>query len=99
MTNLRAVIATINGKVRGWAEYFKIGNSYNTACKLDRYLWEQLRLYWRKCKHRKNIQGTRRWENAYFYEQGLFLRTRLVVHAGTHPNKREMNKCYHMNFK
>ena len=66
------VITMLNRKLSGWANYFKIGNSYKQALRLSGYVCSQLRLYWHRCKHRKNISGTRKWANSYFYEKGLY---------------------------
>ena len=71
-TDLRLVIAMLNRKLSGWANYFKIGNSYKQALRLADYVCEQLRLYWRRCKHRKDIRGGVKWKNSYFYEKGLY---------------------------
>ncbi len=70
-TDLRLVIAMLNRKLSGWANYFKIGNSYKQALRLADYVCEQLRLYWRRCKHRKDIRGSVKWKNSYFYDKGL----------------------------
>ena len=71
-TDLLEVIAMLNRKLSGWANYFKIGNSYKQALRLSNYVCSQLRLYWRRCKHRKDISGTRKWSSSYFYEKGLY---------------------------
>ncbi len=71
-TSLKDTIKMVNLKLRGWAQYYRIGNSYKAAEKLSGYACRQLRLYWRRCKHRKDVQGTRKWRNSFFYEKGLF---------------------------
>jgi group II intron reverse transcriptase/maturase len=68
---LREVIGRINPKLRGWANYFKIGNSYGAGWKLHRYVCDQLRLFWRRRKQLKRINGCRKWKNAYYNENGL----------------------------
>lgn len=70
-TALREVIKEVNPKLRGWAEYFKIGNSYREALKLSQYSCEQLRIYWRRHKARKNTRSYRKWPDKYFYQGGL----------------------------
>lgn len=70
-TPLQPVIELINRKLQGWAQYFRIGNSYKAALKLSNFACQQLRIYWRRCKHRKDIQGTGKWKNSFFYEKGL----------------------------
>lgn len=70
-TPLPFVIATVNQTLRGWAAYFKIGNSYAAGLTLTRYVCDQLRLFWRRCKHRKRVHGSCLWTNGFFYNQGL----------------------------
>ena len=70
-TELKEVIAAINRKLRGWANYFRIGNAYAAAISLNSYVCMQLRIFWRRRKQRKDISGTRKWPNAYFYEKGV----------------------------
>lgn len=70
-TALREVIKEVNPKLRGWAEYFKIGNSYREALKLSQYSCEQLRIYWRRHKSRKNTRSYKKWPDKYFYQGGL----------------------------
>jgi len=69
--SLREVIAVVNRKLRGWANYFKRGSSYRAALEIAGYVCEQLRLFWRRRKQRKHQRGTRRWPNGSFYEMGL----------------------------
>lgn len=83
-TNLKKTIDIINRKIRGWTQYYKIGNSYEAAEKLAAYVCRQLRIYWRRCKHRKDIQGTGKWKNKFFYEKGLLYAPKLL---------RKENKC------
>ncbi len=71
-TELKEVITMLNRKLLGRANYFKIGNSYKQAIRLSNYVCSQLRLYWRRCKHRKEISGCRKWNNSYFYKKGLY---------------------------
>jgi hypothetical protein len=65
------VITVVNRKLHGWANYFRIGNSYAAALGLNEYVCEQLRIWWRRRKQNKQIRGGREWANAYFYRQGL----------------------------
>lgn len=68
---LTEVIKTVNRTLRGWANYFRIGNSSQAGYELARYVCEQLRLWWRRHKNRKCIRGTRRWPNSFYYDRGL----------------------------
>lgn len=65
------VIKEVNPKQRGWAEYFKIGNSYREVLKLSQYSCEQLRIYWRRHKARKKRRSYKKWSDKYFYQGGL----------------------------
>ncbi|MFP4026248.1 MAG: group II intron reverse transcriptase/maturase [Candidatus Brocadiia bacterium] len=68
---LMEAIAVLNRKLRGWANYFRIGNSYEAARELTSYACQQLRLFLRRRRARKDIVGYRRWPNSFFYEKGL----------------------------
>jgi RNA-directed DNA polymerase len=71
-TLLKETIEIVNRKLRGWAQYYRIGNSYKAGEKLGNYACRQLRIYWRRCKHRKDVQGSRKWKNSFFYEKGMY---------------------------
>lgn len=71
-TLLKETIEIINRKLRGWAQYYRIGNSSKAGEKLGNYACRQLRLYWRRCKHRKDVQGSRKWKNSFFYGKGMY---------------------------
>lgn len=77
-TDLREVIQIINRKIEGWVNYFKIGNSYKQALEISNYACEQLRIYWRRKKHKKRIRGTNKWKNSYFYEKELYYAPNLL---------------------
>jgi group II intron reverse transcriptase/maturase len=68
---LSEVITVVNRKLRGWAEYFKIGNSYEAALEITEFACKQLRIFWRRHKNRKEQQCSRIWQNKFFYERGL----------------------------
>ena len=77
-TPIRDVVKKLNSKLRGWAQYYKIGNSYKVAENIAGYVCMQLRLYWRRCKHRKDIRGTRKWRNSFFYQYNLLYLPTLI---------------------
>ena len=54
--HLTEVIKTVNRKLSGWAQYFKVGNSYDAALKLSNFACLQLRIFWRRRKQRKDIK-------------------------------------------
>jgi len=68
---LLEAVAAVNGMLRGWANYFRIGNSYAAASSLQRYAYQQLRLYWRRRKQRKDIAGTQKWPDSFFHDLGV----------------------------
>lgn len=70
-TDLKEVTRDVNRILRGWANYFKVGNSYKAANNLSSYACQQLRIFWRRRHQCKEKQGTRLWPNAYFYKKGL----------------------------
>ena len=72
------VITALNRILRGWANYFRIGNSYAAALKLAEYACKQLRLYQRRNRQRKDITGYRRWPNNFFYKRGLYYVPKLL---------------------
>jgi len=77
-TPLWWVIHRVNRTLRGWAGYFKIGNSSVAGFRLSHYVCDQLRLFWRRCKHCKRTRGLLRWRNEFFYNQGLCYVPRLL---------------------
>jgi len=69
--DLREVISHVNPILRGWANYFKVGNSSQAADSLTSYACQQLRIFWRRRHQCKRIAGTKIWKNGFFYEKGL----------------------------
>jgi hypothetical protein len=68
---LSAVIKDVNSSLRGWANFFRIGNSSAAARKLAHYTCSQLRLWLRRKKHCKDSQRTQRWPDGFFYSRGV----------------------------
>jgi group II intron reverse transcriptase/maturase len=68
---LGEVIACINPSLRGWANYFKIGNSYEAGLSLAHYACSQLRIWYRRKKQRKGSSCERKWPDRFFYSRGL----------------------------
>jgi RNA-directed DNA polymerase len=80
--SLERVIATLNGMLRGWFNYFKHAHVH-TFSRLDGFIRRRLRAMLRRHEHRPGRGRTRedhqRWPNVYFAERGLF--TLLPAHV------------------
>jgi len=70
-TPISEVVAAVNRQLRGWVNYFKIGQCYSVAVDLMWYVGEQLRLYLRRTHGRKKDRGYKFWPNSFFYRKGL----------------------------
>lgn len=75
---VREAIARINPKLRGWANYFKIGNSYVAALKVQHRVCEELRIFVRRRHSRKDRRGYRHWPDSFFYREGLLYVPNLI---------------------
>jgi RNA-directed DNA polymerase len=74
---LMEVIEYLNRVIRGWRNYFRIGNSTRKLQQLDQYLQERLRQWVRKLKRRWNEKGylilIAQSGLEYFYQTGICL--------------------------
>lgn len=70
--DIREVIPEVNRKLKGWANYFRVGNAYKTAIRLSSYACLQLRLYLRRKYQTKCKQWYQIFPNHYFYDRGLY---------------------------
>lgn len=74
--SLQAILATVNGTLRGWFAYFQHTNVTTVFPALDGWLRRRLRrilLKRHKCRrHQGQGLAHQRWPNAYFARQGLF---------------------------
>jgi group II intron reverse transcriptase/maturase len=75
---IREVIQEINPVLRGWSNYFRVGNSFKAALGLAAYVCEQLRTYMRRRQFRKDIRGYRKWPNRFFYRNHLLYLPNLI---------------------
>lgn len=66
---LSMAVKAMNSKLRGWANYFRITNSWLTLKKLVKHTCNQLRLFLRKKYARKKYQYTKRWPDSYFHSK------------------------------
>lgn len=86
--NLKEVVDSLNVRLRGWANYFWIGNSYRQFSEVNEDTTEQLRLFLRRRYQKKRNRGYRAFPNRYLYNDlkllylpGLFSsRMRLKVY-------------------
>lgn len=66
------VIDTVNAVIRGWVNYFRIGNSNRTFCKVREYIEKKVRKFVMKRKKLKGF-GWKRWSREDVYRKwGLF---------------------------
>jgi group II intron reverse transcriptase/maturase len=68
---LSEAVTSANRTLRGWATYFRIGNSYAAGLSLTHYACAQVRLWLRRKKHRKDRRCLRKWPDGFFYSRGL----------------------------
>lgn len=65
LLGLEEMVKQINPVLRGWMNFFKFGNSSNTFNAIDRYVHQEMALWWRK-KHGKKGRG---WKEDYTYQK------------------------------
>jgi len=81
--NLREVIDEVNPVLRGWGNYFRIGNSARHFKQVDSYVRERLYLFLSK-KHGKSGRGWgERWASIDFRQEGLYYLSGTVRWYGT----------------
>jgi RNA-directed DNA polymerase len=69
---LEAVIGVLNPFLRGWANYFRTGNSHDKFRRLDRYVtWRLKRLLIKKRGRNLRAGQADRWTKTWFHDQGL----------------------------
>jgi RNA-directed DNA polymerase len=69
---LKEVIQAVNTVVRGWVNYFRVGNSNNTFGKVRHYIEKKVRRFVMKRKGLKSF-GWKRWSREDIYKQwGLY---------------------------
>jgi RNA-directed DNA polymerase len=62
------VIQTINAIIRGWVNYFRIGNSSRTFCKVRDYIEKKVRRFVMRRKKLKGF-GWKRWSKKDIYQK------------------------------
>jgi len=66
-TDIKEVINSLNVRIRGWANYFVIGNSYRQFSDVNKDITEQLRLFLRRRYQNKRVRGYQIFPNHYLY--------------------------------
>lgn len=70
--DMKEGITVVNSRLKGWANYFRVGNAYKTSVGLTNYACSQLRLFLRRKCQKKRTQWYKRFPNHYFHERGLY---------------------------
>jgi RNA-directed DNA polymerase len=65
---LDATVQALNRRLRGWVNYFRIGNVRDAVYGLIWHTCRQLRIYLRRRFHRKRSQHTKRWPDRLFHD-------------------------------
>lgn len=65
---LDALVKSYNARLRGWYNYFRIGNVYHAVKGLVHFVCRQLRIYLCRKYYRKGSQYSRRWPDSTFHE-------------------------------
>lgn len=88
-TPAKALVQRLNAAVRGWVNYFRVGNASRAFSEVREYLEMKLRtLLTRRTRRRKTSVGWRRWSNEYLYQVlGLFWdwKVQPLGSAGAYP--------------
>jgi group II intron reverse transcriptase/maturase len=65
---MKDLVKRINGSLKGWVNYFRVGNSSRAFSEVRDYLEMKVRtLLTRRKRRRKRSVGWRRWSNEYLY--------------------------------
>jgi len=85
---MNEVISTVNAVIRGWVNYFRIGNSNRTFCKVREYIEKKVRKFVMKRKKLKGF-GWKRWSRADIYQKwGLYNDYRIkYIHTKADPDR------------
>jgi group II intron reverse transcriptase/maturase len=75
--NVRELVPRLNAVLRGWAEYFRTGNSRGKFQQAQKVLWERLALFEAKRRYQRGpYWDLGRWNYDWFKGLGLFDLTR-----------------------
>jgi RNA-directed DNA polymerase len=65
--DLNEVVKSVNARLRGWGNYFRVGNSYRQFLEVNAYAVDQLRLFLRRRYQRKRDRGFRTFPGQFLY--------------------------------
>jgi RNA-directed DNA polymerase len=68
LADVEEIIGRLNRKLRGWANYFRVGPVSKAYAAVDRHVTYRLRQWLRK-KHKQQGSGYARYPNAYLYQE------------------------------
>ena len=70
--SLKEIISQLNPILRGWGNYFAVGNSTRQFQAVDNYVRERLYLFLSKKYDRSGRGWAARWPNIHFQQEGLY---------------------------
>jgi RNA-directed DNA polymerase len=70
--SLKDIIEEINPILRGWGNYFAVGNSTKQFQVMDSYVRERLSLFLSKKHHKSGRGWNKRWRHVNFQQEGLY---------------------------
>ena len=85
--NVRWILPRLNPIIRGWANYFRVGNSYKTFAALDHFMWRRQACWANRTHPQKNTKWKRR---QYWGKMNFMRRDRYVFgdkHTGAYMTK------------
>ena len=69
------MVGRLNCRLRGWANYFRLGPVSKAYRAVDRHVTRRLR-QWLRAKHKVSGAGTTRFPDEYLYEELHLIRLR-----------------------
>ena len=82
--SLEEKIRALNPILRGWGQYFRIGNAHRHFQKVDSYVYTKLVNFLRR-KHKRRGKGFRAFPPSFFKKAGLYQLHGTVVHRFRTP--------------
>jgi RNA-directed DNA polymerase len=85
--SIEAIVARLNRSLRGWAAYFRDGNSARKFDEIDRYVHERLAI-WASAKHRRHGRNwKRRYTAAWLARLGVYRLSGKVRYETAHASR------------